>query len=453
MIALDIGSTHLKCGVIAHTVGKQGYYTRVQSAMPLYTKGNNTPDVNRWFLLVVNWLRDLEPGITNDTVAIVICGQAPSLVGVDRSDDVVEPVLLRTLLYDTTYGVNEEAYSYFIPMAFWYKQHHPLRYERVAHFVPIPEYIGLRLSGTPFVMYPHHQYAPYYWNKNTIKGAGLDVKKFPPLAPIGTRVGDLSGDIARLTSLKRGIPLLSGGLDFAMAIIGTNTLTAGSVCDNAGYSEGLNYCAQYPLKHPLMQSLPHIRKGYYNVALIIEAGGRVYERALYRIKRTQPLYTPRAIKTAPRVPRFFHAGHLDLTIRKHKRDNTPLALQLESLFFVQRYFLEEIQRSAPLHIISLCGGQSHYDSWNQMKCNFIGLTCRRMENYYSELIGCAICALYGLGLYPSITKAGTYIAEGTRYTPSPSFSDEIAQRYQEFCQRLIASLNKKPEKPEEPKIL
>ncbi len=450
LIAVDVGSSYMKCAVMLHTVGNAGYYTKYSASLPLYVKEGSDPDVQGWFLLLLYWLKNLDSLTLQTIEAMVICGQGPSLVGVDISGSIVKPVLLRDLLHETSYGVrNREVGSYFIPMAFWYKQHYPLHYKKVVHFLPIPEYMAFRLSGTACAMYPNQRYREYYWDKNNIKGAGLDIEKFPRLVPIGGKIGILSKEIAHFANLKSGIALYSGGLDFAMALIGTNTLRSGRVCDCAGYSQGINYCSEEPLEHSLVYPIPHIIKHHWNNALIIESIGVIYEKVIQHVTlEKQGVYKFIAAEKRNElyIPRLFHTGHIDLFSNDQQLDitsNEGLTSTVVSLLFIQRFFLEEVQRISgiPIHEVRLCGGQSYYDLWNQIKCNFTGIEYIRMENHNSELVGCAICALYGLGIYSSIAKAAGYIDKPkVRYYPDPDHFIQTEEYYQEFSEQFTKYL-------------
>ena len=443
-IVVDIGTSYMKCAVISHTTINPGYITRFKVSLPLYMKPESEPDVQGWFLLLVYWLRNLDNDTLQNIAAIVVCGQSPALVAIDNVGSIVKPILLRNLLHETTYGViGQEAESYFIPLAFWYKQHYPLQYKRIERFLPIPEYIVYRLCGKSAAIYPNRKYREFYWDRRTLKGAGLDTDKFPPLLPMGTKIGILSEDIAQFTNLKSGIPLFGGGLDFAMALIGTNTLRVGRVCDSAGYSEGINYCGNTDVKHILIQSMPHIINRHWNNSLIIESSGLIYERAIQRLKvENQKMFPPHATGGAPYIPRLFHTGYIEYVSNNQKPGIDPqirLSLLVESLFFTLRFFLEEIQRTSQgtIQEIRLCGGQAYYNVWNQIKSNYIGIECIQMEDHNSELIGGAICALYGLGIYSSMAKAAERVQESeVRYSPDLDIFVQTQDRYQEFRERF-----------------
>ena len=70
--------------------------------------------------------------------------------------------------------------------------------------------------------------------------------------------------------------MFCGGPDFIVALIGTNTLSEGKVCDRAGSSEGINLCSKNPVFAPGFRTLPSVIPGLWNISVINNKSGILF---------------------------------------------------------------------------------------------------------------------------------------------------------------------------------
>lgn len=57
-------------------------------------------------------------------------------------------------------------------------------------------------------------------------------------------MGPLLEEAARRWDLPPGIPVIGGGPDFVLTLLGTATVRPGRICDRSGTSDGINLCGR-----------------------------------------------------------------------------------------------------------------------------------------------------------------------------------------------------------------
>jgi xylulokinase len=199
----------------------------------------------------------------------------------------------------------------------------PGEYEKTRYLLSSQEWLSWRLGADPVTSLPEG-YGPYYWDDGQCQALGIDPRKFPPFVRLGSVTGRLSQDAAHRFAAQRpggaaegppagqlpvGIPIIAGGPDFIMALIGAGTVEKGMACDRAGSSEGINCCAgnfvassagNLPTKVGVasgglrpeetasaklsapalageLRVLPHVIPGLWNVSVIIPSSGQLFE--------------------------------------------------------------------------------------------------------------------------------------------------------------------------------
>jgi xylulokinase len=226
---------------------------------------------------------------------------------------------------------------------------------------------------------PQSAYKPYYWDEAQCAALSLDIAKFPPFAAMGTRIGSFNG-----------LPIIGGGPDFIMALVGTDTLEPGRVCDRAGSSEGINLCTKEPTANYAnktipegcaLRILPHIIPGLWNAGFVIAKSGKLFEEKPGRATLA---------KMACRVK----AGLAVLGIEGCT--------------------------------MTLSGGQAKSKVWNKMKARLTGCTLLVPEISDGELLGDAV--LGALFLQGGSLEGGDLAVNSLRQTAARMA--RIAARYE-----------------------
>lgn len=271
VLAVDIGTTSLKAGFISAS-GEVVAFSRQR--IPFCTGR----------FVALRWLKTLRKavramyrkcGAKNVNVkAITISGNGPTVVSSTG----------RTLRWNENLdynllGISKRQYesSLFLPRIMAFKAVFPSDYSETDLLFSGPEYLIYELTDKAVTILPEERFAGAYWDKNCLGVCGIVASKLPDFVAPGTVCGQLYPNVARELKLPKNIPVVAGGPDFVVALIGTNTLKPGKLCDRCGSSEGFNLCTAKPVSAEGIRSLPSVIPGLWNASVLIPDSGRLDE--------------------------------------------------------------------------------------------------------------------------------------------------------------------------------
>ena len=357
--------------------------------------------------------------------AVCISGNGPTLVPIGPHSETLPPLYW----HDTNVFPHEETKSLFLPRVSWFKNKSSAEYERVSFFVSSHEWLSSKLGAELFTALPSDSYEPYYWDDEQCSLLGVDRRKFPPFIKTGSVAGKVSAEAARSYGLKSGIPIIVGGPDFIMALIGSRTWKAGDVCDRAGSSEGVNFCASFPPAGSAVKGLrvlPHVIEGLWNIGALIPSSGRIFEQ--YRTSTGQSGRGYEEI-LAELIPSVKDTG-LFKNITYNDPDSGRAALC--AIGFSVRSALEKLSDSGfPVKEMTVSGGQGKNRRWNQLKADITGVSLKIPEIGDSELAGNTVFSALALGEASSMEEAADRIIR-FREVYEPCNSSFWKERYTQY---------------------
>jgi xylulokinase len=434
ILCADIGTSSLKAAFIdargrCHGFAREAY-SREQPA-------RGAVDGSGWeraFALAIGDLSREAPALTPD--ALCISGNGPTLVPLTREGKSLAPLHWYNGRADTP----EQFPSLFLPYAAGFLQENPGDYERTRYLFSASEWLAFRCGADPVTVLPSPLYEPYYWDEAQCQKFGLDRDKFPPFVPLGSPIGRVSAGAADYFGLPRGIPLIAGGPDFIMALIGVGAVEPGIVCDRGGTSEGINLCTPGPVYAAGLRTLPHVDGGFWNLGALLPVSGRFFEWYRELTGQTgrgydellEELIGTSAPGPAPSPGEglFFPSLPFPGTPATTGLFMVPPGLTsragfgravLEALGFLVRDTLEIFSgHGFPIREMRLSGGQSKNYRWNQLKADITGCTLLVPEIRDGELAGDACVAARALGEFSSLPQAVSGMIRFTEsYIPSP----------------------------------
>lgn len=308
--------------------------------------------------------------------------------------------------------------SLFLPRIAAFRAKYPDVFDSAVQLFSGPEYISYLLSGTAVTSLPDPRYETAYWNKQDIISFAqvlhTDTERLVSLLPPFVAAGTVIGRFC-------GIPVIAGVPDFIAALIGTGTLTAGTACDRAGSSEGLNVCIPQPCRSEKTLLLPSIVPDLWNISSVIPSSGAAFSSFLVSHGFLSNDYIA-AMERITEEP-FVASGAYPATFEGQGR------AFVEALAFRIRYGCDALEQASGFRpVYTLSGGQAHNTIWCQMKADMTGRTFALPYFADGELIGDAALALYGLGRGDDLTSIAQRLIRIKRwYEPETA----IAQRYTE----------------------
>lgn len=353
VLSVDIGTTSLKTALVTADGEVLSFYKSSYSAP------QNRFVAEGWLWALKGSIEKLIKSVQKDSVSIVavsVSGNGPTLVSDSgftiRWNEEVEKLMLM--------DENVTTKSLFLPKVATFKVLFPEEYENTEYIYSGPEYLLFQLTGKAVTVLPEERFISAYWTDEELDELKIAQGKLPPYIQLGKVCGRIIPDAAEFLGLQEGIPVFSAGPDFVAALIGTNTLSPGKICDRSGSSEGLNYCCENPISSEGIRTLPSIIPGLWNLSVIITKSS--------------------SLNTDER-----------LVVVKEALDKLKNVLAENNIDFPSE--------------MTVTGGQTNDLEYMQKKEKFLNMKLKVCACSNSELIGDACVAWYGLGKYSSIKEA------------------------------------------------
>ena len=414
ILTIDIGTSSLKAALW----DVEGHARGVARRSLLQADRRWTDWSARYWITA---LRDVVPHLCADNPieAIVLSGNGPTVVAVDHTDQALDPVLL--WLDNRSASPKTAESSYYLPKIEWLARHARESGRAVKWFLPFPEYLIYWMTGEAVAVTPGRDFRRSMWEPNTLDGYSVESSQLPPYVGVGARVGELRAEPAALLGLRAGTPVISGGPDFLMSLLGTAAVDPGQTCDRAGTSEGINFCSDRRIQSEKLRVLPHVIEGRFNVAGILASTGllfewfrdisgqhgRDYAEMILEILNADagkdgPWFFPSAQRGAAWE---FRSGMFVGLGADQNRAVMGRAVVLSIGFAVREAV--EILGAAGCAVSTLrsCGGQARNRLWNQMKADIVGVPLLVPEVVDAELTGNLCAALVGLGRFEHLAEA------------------------------------------------
>ena len=326
------------------------------------------------------------------------------------------------VLQEGTASISPTGASLFLPRIAAFRAKYPDVFDSAAQLFSGPEYVSYLLTGAAITSLPDPRYEAAYWSKEELfrfsEALHIDTERLagllPPFAAAGTVIGHFCG-----------IPVIAGVPDFIAALIGTGTLTAGTACDRAGSSEGLNVCISQPRRAEKTLLLPSVMPDLWNLSSVIPSSGAAFSDFLiaHGLRGNDYIAAMERIAAEP----FAASGAYPATFAGQGR------AFVEALAFRIRHGCDLLEEASGFHpVYTLSGGQAHNAIWCQMKADMTGRNFALPAFADGELIGDAALALYGLGRGDSLASIAQRLIRIKRYYEP---EQAAAQRYTEKYSR------------------
>jgi xylulokinase len=455
VLCVDIGTSSLKAALI-DIDGHETAFSRVS-----YGKVPGAPALaGDWEAALAKALGELffragaAPAAAPQALppsAVCISGNGPTLVPVTAGGKALKPLHWYEGPQGSTAPLKGEGpilRSFYLPHVIRFLKERPGEYAKTKQLMSAQEWLSWRLGAEAVTVLPAADYEPFYWDVEQIALLGLDGNMLPPFAALGSVIGRLSpAAISRLgglggfgeAALQAGIPILAGGPDFIMALIGAGVLKPGMVCDRAGTSEGINYCSGRRPVSKALRVLPQVINGYWNVSAVLPASGKYfdwYKTITGQEDRDYGDMLLELISNSPgtKFPRgFFFPNTVPPGGEGLDRSDMGRAV-LETMGFMVRGGVETLgAHGFAVDEMRLSGGQSKNRLWNQLKADITGTALLVPEIADGELGGAAVLGAIALGAAADLAEGAERIVHiRERFEPDPGIAAVYKERFDTY---------------------
>ena len=339
------------------------------------------------------------------------------------------------------------------PRFLWIQKHQPQIFKRIAHMTMISDWILHRLSGR-FSTDPSagsssnlFQLSKRTWSDEIIEWCGLPRDIFPDVNEPGTVIGETTQEASKETGLKEGTPVVQGGADTQLGLIGIGAVEPFSTTTIGGTFWQQTIVTHKPVIDPKcrLRTLCHAVPNLWmteGIGFLCGLTMRWFrdafcerEKELAAQQGVDPYYILE--KEAAEVPpgsggvvpifsdimnakRWVHASpsFLQFNINQPEKSGRKECFRAieESAAYVAKghaAILESITHRKIKELV-FCGGASKGMLWPRILSDVLGVRVKIPVVRESTALGAAICAGVGVGIFSSVRKAGGQLVRWER---------------------------------------
>ncbi|HNW84620.1 MAG TPA: xylulokinase [Candidatus Cryosericum sp.] len=294
-IGIDIGTAAVK-GLLVDTAGTVVSMASTPLRISTPRPGWMEEDPEDWWKATVEVCEQLTIDRNVEILTISVSGQMHTLVPLDAAGTVVRPAILWSDLraagecqeLTDVLGGEEQTLArvgnpvmpeFTAPKFLWLEHHEPELVQRIARVCMPKDYVVLRLTGR-FVSEPSDASGTLFyrvpgggWDQQVLDAAGVETSMLPEIVDTGSIVGAvICSELPRL----RGIPVVAGGADNAVASLGCGVQQAGDAVIKLGTRGTIVAATEVPQPDPagrLCLFNLSAKSRYYHMAVVPTACG------------------------------------------------------------------------------------------------------------------------------------------------------------------------------------
>ncbi len=360
-----------------------------------------------------------------------------------------------------------------LPKIMWIRENEPDLYEKTYKFVNVQAYLNRLLGVEDF--YDDYSNASLHglmsvtrmeWIDDFVKVTGLDSSKLPTLIGSGQKIGVLKKTIADKLGLLEGTPIISGGGDQQCAAVGSNVIEEGD-CEVTLGTAGVTICSlDEPRLDPdrTIPCLVHAVAGKWTCEGLQNAAGASLKWLRNVLQEGQPkgnivdydYMTNLAAKStiggngitflpylagaaAPLWDSSARGVLFGVGLVTNLSDVARAVL--EGISFETASILDNFaRREIKVNKIRVSGGGAKSALWGQIQSDIYGVPLQRLLEDDATILGAAVLAAYGIGIYDSISDAANAMVHtSTEYQPNMKNHKEYAEK-REIFDKLYTSI-------------
>jgi xylulokinase len=326
---------------------------------------------------------------------------------------------------------NPLATGFMLASWLWLRDEMPEVVRATAHLLLPKDYLRYRLTGqlgcepsdgSSTLLFDA---AGRGWSAPLLEALGIDPALLPPIRESAEVAGSLRPEIAALTGLREGTPVVFGGSDQALQALGHGVVDPGVVSCTIGTGGQIFAPARAPVYDPELRlhlfchAMP---ERWHLMAAILAAGlslrwlrDNVLEGWSYAALADAAVQVPPgserlfflpylAGERTPHMDPQASGAFIGLTLR-HNREHMTRAV-MEGVVFALRQGLELMTKlGVPVERVVASGGAVAHRLWLQLQADIFNRPIYRTATIEAAAVGAALLAGVGTGLYPDVLEA------------------------------------------------
>jgi xylulokinase len=343
----------------------------------------------------------------------------------------------------------------------WIKRHDPDAYRRATTVFMPKDYINFRLTGeracdwsdasTSFLMDPLTR----QWSPAMLDALELDGAKLPAIRSPVDVLGYVTPEAAAATGLSAGTPVLAGGADYPVSVLGSGVCRPGLGSDITGTSSIITVISDTPMLHPEVCNLVTC-EGLWGRFMLLESGGdamRWARRAFHENALSYETVAQKAADAPVGSDGLFFLPYLTgerLGEHRNSRGQFFGITARHSLAHLHRSVLEGVafgvRRNIGLieptgvrmeRLVAASGG-AKAALWLQIKASMYRTPILVPAEVECGVMGCAVLAATALGQFPRLDDAVAAFVRFEREVPPDPRASDTYDRMMPLFEKLYA---------------
>ncbi|EGQ8195796.1 xylulokinase [Vibrio parahaemolyticus] len=371
-----------------------------------------------------------------------------------RTESVVQEFKARTQPEELAKIVNNPpttAWSGFKLM--WVRENLPEVWSKIAKVVMPKDFINYKLSGTIATDYSEAS-CFYLMDHNTreysdavLELTGIPREILPNIYLATDVIGEVTESAAQETLIPQGTPVVAGTSDFAATLLGSGVHKVGQASDSTGTSTLITVVTDTPSDNLLLNNL-HLANPAWGTFSILDAGGDAMRWARLALQDNAISYaelvesakqSPVGANSLIFLPYLTGERNANKTnsraqffglARKHRVKDLYRSV-MEGVAFAAKRNIDLMNSNVDYFIAS--GGGAKDDFWLEIKASIYNRPIVKTKAEENGVLGCAMIAGLGVGLYQSIEQAVEQTVQFEReILPNPAWVEFYAKEYELF---------------------
>jgi xylulokinase len=330
----------------------------------------------------------------------------------------------------------------------WLKRNDPEAYRRATTVLMPKDFVNFRLTGeramdpgdasTSFLMDP----ARRRWSPAMGDTLGVDIGKLPEIRDPFDELGRVTDAAAAETGLRAGTPVLVGGADYPVSLLGSGVCEIGLASDVTGTSCILTLIADKPLLDPEICNVLTI-EGHWGPFVLLESGGdamRWARRAFHDNTLDYATIVERAAEAPAGADALFFLPYLAgerLGLHRNARAQFFGLGAAHGSAHLHRAVMEGVAFAAARHLrimeaatgrrirrLIASGGGAKTALWLKIKASIYGVPVAVPKEAECGIVGCAVIAQTATGRRASLRAAVDALARmEDEVAPDPDWAN------------------------------
>jgi xylulokinase len=344
----------------------------------------------------------------------------------------------------------------------WIRDNDPEAYHRAAAVLMPKDYVNFMLTGEiatdwteaslSFLMHPQLR----SWSHVMAGRLGVEIAKMPPIRAPGAMLGPITAEAARLTGLPAGLPVLVGGGDFPLALLGSGLCRPGLGADLTGTSCIITLVANRPLLDPEISNVA-TPDGHWGAFALLDSGGdamRWARRAFHDNEVSYERIVTRAAEAPAGSDGLFFLPYLSgERLGEHRNARAQFfglsarhglahlhRAVMEGVAFAMTRHIRSMERASGMRLdrVVASGGGAKTQLWLQIKASVYDRPVVVPEEAECSVIGCAILAACATGRFSTPAEgADAFVRYEPEISPKPGWVERYS-RMQPIFARLYS---------------